>query len=242
MRRGVELHEAGAGLIDVGGFSSRPGAVPVSADEQIGRIVPVVRALSQEHGIPTSIDANDAAVAEAALGAGACALNDISGLQADPSIADLAAREGAGLVLMHMRGTPETMASMTDYGDVVGDVREALERSYRQALDAGVQHENIVIDPGIGFAKTAAQSTVILARLEEFAAIGRPVFIGVSRKSFLGAVTGRAAAARLGETVAATLFAFDHGARIHRVHDAGEAAAALAVWQTLRGAEKRADS
>lgn len=234
---GLQIANAGADIIDVGGESSRPGAPTVPIDEQIRRITPVIEALTRRTGLAVSVDTTRRAVAEAALAAGASILNDITGLAADPGLGRLAAQTGAGLVLMHMRGTPETMQDDTNYDDLFGEIVGHLRAGIDRATSYGVKPEQIVVDPGIGFAKTAEQNMEILANLESLAILGRPILMGLSRKAFLGGITGRDAPNRGSETIAASIFAARHGARIHRVHDVAEVAAALKVHDALVACE-----
>ncbi len=215
-----ELIAEGADWIDVGGESTRPGAAPVDAAEEWGRIAPVIEAARQAgHPVPLSIDTTKSAVAERALDAGAAVINDISSLRFDPAIASLVARRGAGLILMHMRGTPRTMQADPRYDDVAAEILTELGAAVARAVQAGVAREQIVIDPGIGFGKTAQHNLEILRRLAEFSALGRPVLVGCSRKSFLGAVLDLPAEERLEGTLAAHAAAVLEGAHLVRVHD-----------------------
>ena len=173
-------------IIDLGGESTRPGSGGVSAQEEIDRVEPVIRALSREGGPPISIDTKKAAVARAALEAGAVIINDISSGSADPEMLPLAARTKCGLVLMHMRGAPADMQTRTDYADLTREVRAELEERLQAALEAGVGPEAIVLDPGIGFAKTPTQNLELLARLDGLTGLGYPLLVGPSRKSFIG--------------------------------------------------------
>ena len=231
---GLSMAEDGASIIDVGGESTRPGAAAVSVEEEQTRVVPVIAALARA-GLVVSVDTRNAATMAAALDAGAAIVNDVSGLTHDPAARPLVARRGCATVLMHMRGTPETMNAMTDYADVVRDVARELSARVVLALAAGIPRAAIAIDPGIGFAKTGEQSLLILRGLDSFTALGFPVLIGVSRKSFIGRLSGEAdAARRLPGSLAAGLFALSRGARILRVHDVRETAQAIRIWQALR--------
>ncbi|HEY0016248.1 MAG TPA: dihydropteroate synthase [Longimicrobium sp.] len=226
----------GADIVDVGGESTRPGAPPVSADEEAARVVPVLRALREALDLPVSVDTRRAAVAREALAAGADVVNDVSGL-ADAEMASVVAPSGAGLVLMHMRGTPETMQRLTDYGDVVDDVAAELAESLARADAAGIARERVVLDPGIGFAKTAEQNLELIASLDRIGAqLGRPMLLGASRKSFIGALLGGVPAdARDAGTVGACVAGLARGARLFRVHDVRAARQALDVaWAVLR--------
>jgi dihydropteroate synthase len=226
----------GADLVDVGGESTRPGAPAVSVDEEAARVVPVIRAIRDALELPVSVDTRKAAVAARALAAGADVVNDVSGL-ADPEMAGVVASSGAGLVLMHMRGTPQTMQRLTDYGDVVDDVAAELADSLARADAAGIARERVVLDPGIGFAKTAEQNLELIASLQRLQArLGRPVLLGPSRKSFIGALLGGVPAeARDAGTVGACVAGLARGARLFRVHDVRAARQALDVaWAVLR--------
>ena len=217
--RAHALAAAGAAMVEVGGESSRPGATPVPAEEELRRILPVVRRLARELSIPVGVDTWKGAVAEAALDAGADLLNDITALAHGPALAVAAARAGAGLVLLHMQGIPETMQQAPTYADVVGEVRRALEAAAARAEAAGVPPESIAVDPGLGFGKTARDNLELLRRLEEVCALGRPVMVGASRKAFLGAVLEAPVDDRLEGTLAAGAAAILKGASLVRVHD-----------------------
>lgn len=230
---GERMAREGADLIDVGGESTRPGAEPVIEDEEIRRVVPVIRELVSRVAIPICVDTTKPAVAEAALVAGAAIVNDISGLERAPEIADIAARHGAGLVVMHMRGTPSDMQTRVQYDDLIADILAHWRRALARAEAAGISPRSVAVDPGIGFAKTFEHNLEILRRLPELAGFGHPVLIGLSRKSFLGRITGADAADRDPETIAATLVAASRGARIHRVHDVAAVGRALRAWTAL---------
>lgn len=221
---------AGADLIDVGGESTRPGAEAVSPDDEIARIVPFIRAAARAFpDRPISVDTRKAAVAEAALDAGARIVNDVSGLTFDPAMAPLVAARGAGVVVMHMRGTPADMTRRTGYADVVAEVRAELAERLVRAREAGIPPDAVVADPGLGFAKTAEQSLTLLRRLDALDDLGVPLLVGPSRKSFLGAVLEVPPHRRVAGTVAACVLAYLRGARIVRVHDVEPVAQALAV-------------
>lgn len=232
----------GADLIDVGAESTRPGAEAVPADEEWRRLAPILPAVAQL-GVPVSVDTVKRAVAERALDEGASIINDVSGLAQDPEIATLAARTGAGLVLMHMRGTPRTMQDDTRYDDVVGEVVGALARSRRRAVDAGCEPDRIAIDPGIGFGKSLEGNLELIARLDELTALGAPVWIGPSRKSFLGALLHLPPPERVEGTIAACVAALTRGARVFRVHDVRPVRRALDVaWAIERVTSPRASA
>jgi dihydropteroate synthase len=232
--RGEALAEAGADVIDVGGESTRPGAAPVPADEELRRIMPVVEALARLP-VPISIDTRKAAVARRALEVGAAIVNDVSAL-GDEEMAPLVARSGAGVVLMHMRGTPADMQADPRYDDLLGEIAGFLAAAAARAEAAGVAPAHVALDPGLGFGKTAAHNLEILARLEEIASLGYPVAIGISRKSTLGAVTGRPPLERLSAGVAAAALAVARGARIVRTHDVRETLDAVRIAEAILGA------
>jgi dihydropteroate synthase len=227
-----ELAAEGAGVVDVGGESTRPGAQPVALGEEIRRVVPVIErvAVSGGGGPVVSVDTRKAAVAGAALQAGARIVNDVSAFRHDPAMAGVVAGAGAGCILMHMLGDdPRTMQADPRYGDVVSAVKEFLEERLAYAVDAGVREDRVWLDPGIGFGKTVDHNLELLRRLDEIVAIGRPVVIGTSRKAFLGRLTGRAERDREAGTIATNVIAYERGARIFRVHDVRAAADALTV-------------
>jgi dihydropteroate synthase len=231
LERAAAMVAEGAGILDVGGESTRPGAAPVDPREEIGRVVPVVRLLSARLGVPISIDTRRAEVARAALDAGADVVNDVSSLT-DPAMARVVADAGAGLVLMHMRGTPATMQDDPVYADVAAEVAAELGDRLATATAAGIPAERIVVDPGIGFGKTYAHNLELIARLDVLTRLGRPILVGPSRKAFLGALLGGApATGRAVATAAACTVALLKGARIFRVHDV------RIVWEALRVAD-----
>ena len=209
----------GADCIDIGGESSRPGASPVSAEEEWARIGPVLTRLLGRCPVPISVDTTKAAVAARALDAGVAIVNDISALRFDPALAGLVAEAGAGLVLMHMQGTPRTMQERPSYGDVVAEIRAFLAERLQVAMAAGIPPEAILLDPGIGFGKAVEHNLTLLRRLPELGTLGRPLLVGPSRKSFIGAVLGTAVTDRLEGTAAALALAIAGGATLVRVHD-----------------------
>ncbi len=226
---------AGADLIDVGGESTRPGAAPVDVAEERRRVLPVIRVLARQATVPISIDTTKADVARAAVDAGAAILNDISGLRYDPAVARVAAESGAPLVLMHMRGRPADMQVSAVYADVVGEVLRELADVVARAVRAGVQREQIIVDPGIGFAKRAPHSLALLARLPELATLDRPLLVGPSRKSFLEAAVGaRHTGARDWATAGAVAAAVLLGAHIVRVHAVAPMVDVVRVADALR--------
>jgi dihydropteroate synthase len=234
---GRALAADGASILDICGESTRPGAEAVAPEEQIRRVVPAIEGLVAA-GVPAqiSIDTTRLAVAEAAVVAGATYVNDISAFRTDPELAGLVADRGLDCCLTHMRGQPRTMQTQAVYDDVVADVKAFLEERLAVALAAGIAEERIMLDPGIGFAKTLAHNLELLRRLDELVALGRPVVIGTSRKSFLGRITGREADDRLPGTIATNVIALERGASVFRVHDVRAVADALAVAAaTVRG-------
>lgn len=237
IRSAVGMVEAGADILDVGGESTRPGAAPLAADEELRRVMPVIEAIATRLHVPISIDTYKAAVAERALDAGASIVNDISGFRYDPPIAAVAARRGAAVVLMHNRGRSEKMYEFAVYGDVVADVSRELLACAEAAMAAGVARHRIVLDPGFGFAKRAEHSLEALARFDEFHALGFPLLSGPSRKSFLQTGLGdRPAAERLWGTAAAVTASVLAGAHIVRVHDVREMVDVVRVADTVLAA------
>jgi dihydropteroate synthase len=220
----------GAEIVDVGGESTRPGAAPVPVAEELARVIPVIEGVAGL-GLPAqiSIDTMKVEVARAALDAGASYVNDVTAFRHDPDMAALVADRGVDCCLMHMLGEPRTMQEDPRYDDVVDDVKAFLEQRVAAAVAAGVAEERIQLDPGIGFGKTLEHNLELLRRLDELAAIGRPLVIGTSRKSFLGRITGRDVTERVHATAATNVIAFERGARVFRVHDVAATADALAV-------------
>jgi len=228
---GRQMLADGADILDIGGESTRPGAAPVTPGEEQARILPVIRALS---GAVVSVDTRNAATMAAALDAGARIINDVSALMHDPATLALVAARGCPVVLMHMRGEPGTMDDHAVYGDVAAEVLAELLAARDRALAAGVKAENIALDPGFGFAKRGSQNVTLLRATGRFATLGHPLLIGLSRKKFLGQISGEADPARRDpESIAAGLFAVGLGAHILRVHDVAGTARALRVWQNL---------
>jgi dihydropteroate synthase len=237
-RRAHVLLDEGADVVDVGGESTRPGSDPVSEKEEQRRVVPVVREILRTRpGALVSVDTYRAGTAEAALEAGARIVNDVTALRGDPRMARLVADVGCPVVLMHMLGEPKTMQREPRYEDVTREVREFLARRAEHATAAGVEEENIILDPGIGFGKTSEHNLTLLARLGEIAALGFPVLLGASRKRFLGGITGAERAKdRVFGTVATTVLGYERGATLFRVHDVGANREALAVAEAVRNA------
>ncbi len=230
-----KMFDEGAQVIDVGGESTRPGSDPVSPEEELRRVLPVIQAmLSARPDSMVSIDTYRSSIAEAALDAGAGAVNDVTAL-GDPRMAGLMAERGCPIILMHMLGEPKNMQQHPHYEDVVRDVRDFLAERAQQALRAGVKLENIILDPGIGFGKTPEHNLKLLKRLDSLVELGFPVLVGVSRKSFLGKITGSEdPKSRLFGTVAANVLAYERGASLFRVHDVRANKEALAVAAAIR--------
>jgi dihydropteroate synthase len=217
----VRLVEEGADLLDLGAESTRPGAVPVSEQEERRRLIPVVTAVAKAVSVPISVDTSKAEVARAALDAGAVMINDVTALRGDRAMVDVVAETGAGLVLMHMQGTPETMQRAPHYDDVVGEVARFLAERARFAMDHGVPQDRIVLDPGIGFGKTLYHNLDLLANLHTFVQLGFPLLVGPSRKGFIGQLTQQSVEARAWGTAGVVALAVQQGANMLRVHDVG---------------------
>ena len=235
----LQMERDGAAIIDVGGESTRPGSDAVDAAAELERVVPVIERIRRRSGIAISIDTRKEGVARAALDAGADLVNDVSALRYDPRLAALVAERGVPVILMHMRGEPRTMQSEAHYGDVVREVAEELAERRAEALAAGITEEQILVDPGIGFAKTAEHNLELLARCAELAHLG-PLVVGASRKGFVGRLTGQPAGApRMAGSLAAVAAAHRAGAVIVRVHDVRETADFLAVLNAIETRARR---
>jgi dihydropteroate synthase len=233
VRRGREIVDEGAAIVDVGGESSRPGAAPLGAQEELARVRPIVSALSADPSVVVSIDTRHAQVAKACVAAGACIINDIAGFR-DPAMVRVAAKCEAGVVVMHMLGEPATMQERPAYDDVVEDVRSFLERQALRLRDAGVAPGRIAVDPGIGFGKDLEHNLALLGGLGRIASLGYPVVLGVSRKRFIGALTGADDPAdRLPGSLVAAAWGALHGAAVLRVHDVAATVQALTVARAL---------
>jgi dihydropteroate synthase len=231
---GVAMAATGADIIDIGGESTRPGAQPVSQAEELARVLPVVRGLRREVGLPISIDTYKSNIARAALEAGADIVNDISALRFDPAMTSLVAAEKVPVVLMHMQGTPLTMQAEPRYADVTREVRDFLAAQLYEVMDSGIAREMIILDPGIGFGKTIDHNLQLLRTLPVLAALGQPLLVGVSRKAFIGKILNLEAADRLEGSLAAAVAAVLAGANILRVHDVAETSKALGVTDAIR--------
>jgi dihydropteroate synthase len=231
----LELVERGADLLDVGGESTRPGAEPVPVEEELRRVRSVVEALAGRVAVPISVDTSKAAVAEACLAAGARIINDVTALAGDPDMPRVARETGAGVILMHMQGTPQTMQVQPHYDDVVREVGEFFEARLQGVATSGIPPERVVLDPGIGFGKTRQHNLLLLAHLDTYQRLGRPVCLGLSRKGFIGRMLGdRPTERRLAGSLGATCFALARGAvQVVRVHDVEETRDAVTVFSVL---------
>ncbi len=234
--RALAMAGDGADIIDIGGESSRPGADPVSEQEETRRVVGVIEEIHRRIDTPLSIDTYKAGVARRAVEAGAAMINDISALAFDPDMAPLAAALSVPVILMHIKGTPRDMQKDPHYTDLIGEVRGALGRTIERAVAAGIDPERIIIDPGIGFGKTAEDNLTLIGHIRDFFELGRPVLVGASRKSFIGSLTGKPVNDRLWASVGAASAAVLQGAHIVRVHDVAETRDALAVVDAIKRA------
>lgn len=223
IEHGIAMAKEGADIIDIGGESTRPFSKPISSDEEIDRVVPVISALAREIKIPISIDTWKGSVAREALKAGASMVNDITALRRDPAIASVAAESGVPVILMHMKGTPEDMQKNPVYDDVIGEIKQFLADAAKKAVEAGIPEDLIVIDPGIGFGKTFDHNLQIMKELPSFLSLGLPLLIGTSNKSFIGEVLGKKVDERVIGTMATVAVAAMHGAHVVRVHNVKEA-------------------
>lgn len=237
IRHGLEMAEAGADLIDVGGESTRPGARRVPVEAEVRRTIPVIRALAKAVRVPLSIDTSKAEVAEQALGSGASIVNDVTALRGDARMASVVARANASVILMHMRGTPETMQRHPRYGDVVVEVVEFLRRAADTAQAAGVAHEHILIDPGLGFGKTVEHNLQLMRQLSVFVSLGYAVVVGPSRKTFIGTVLDVDTGERLPGTLACVAAAAQAGVQVVRVHDVGATVQFLRMLEVINPPE-----
>jgi len=229
------MASGGASLIDIGGESTRPGSQPVPVNEQIARVVPVIRAIREQFGATISIDTGKAAVAEAALDAGAMVINDIFAGRDDPELLALAGRRAAPIILMHMQGTPASMQMNPIYNDVVHEVIAFLRDRIAAANNAGIEPSNILIDPGIGFGKTVEHNLDLLRRLPELKAFGRPLVVGTSRKGFIGKITGEdLATGRLFGTAATVAWSVANGADLVRVHDVAQMSQVVRMIEAIQ--------
>ncbi|MBN2216142.1 MAG: dihydropteroate synthase [Pirellulales bacterium] len=233
----LRLVDAGADLVDVGGESTRPGAAPVGADEELRRVVPVVQQLAARIDVPISIDTSKAVVAREAIAAGAEAINDVTGLAGDSEMMSLAVEMGVGVVVMHMRGTPRSMQAAPTYDNVAAEVRDYLAGRRDALVAAGVRRERICLDPGIGFGKTTEHNLELLARIDAFHSLGCPLLVGPSRKAFIGQVLGDSRAERTAGTIGVALALARRGVQLVRVHDVGQVRQALVLFEASGGLE-----
>ena len=231
--RGLELISAGADILDIGGESTRPGAEPVPPEEELRRVIPVIKGLREETEAVISIDTYKAVVAEAALEAGADMVNDISALRFDGRMGEVLAETAAPVILMHMQGEPRTMQENPHYDDVVSEIISFLRRRIEEAVELGIAPERVIIDPGIGFGKRVEHNLEILRRLDELKVLGRPILIGPSRKSFIGQLSGAPVSERLPGTIAAVALGIAKGAAIVRVHDVREVRQAVRIADAI---------
>ncbi|MCG8566005.1 MAG: dihydropteroate synthase [Desulfobacterales bacterium] len=242
--QGIQLVEQGAHILDIGGESSRPFAEPVSAQEEMDRVVPVVEALTKEIDVPISVDTVKASVARAAMDAGATIINDISAFEKDPEMVTLAAERDLPVILMHMKGTPETMQVNPDYDDLMGEITSYLQERAEFAMAQGVSRENIILDPGIGFGKTVHHNLVLIQQLEKIEALGYPILMGPSRKSFIQNILTQRENTPIGPdhakteygTLAAVAASLHKGAHIVRVHDVQQVKAFTRILDAIRNA------
>ncbi len=235
---GLRLVAEGADLLDVGGESTRPGSAPVPPEEELRRVLPVVAGLRARAAVPLSVDTSKAEVARACLAAGAHVVNDVTALRGDPGMAEVVRAAGAGVILMHMQGTPATMQAAPVYGDVVAEVADFFQERLQAAAKVGIGAERVVLDPGIGFGKTVAHNLQLLARLDAFQRLGRPVCLGVSRKGFVGRLLGgRPVEERLAGSLAVVCHAMARGAvQVVRVHDVGPTRDAVTLFAAIDAA------
>jgi dihydropteroate synthase len=231
---GLRLVEEGADIIDIGGESTKPGSKPLELEEELRRVIPVIKSISAEVDVPISIDTYKSTVAQKAIEAGAEIINDISGLNFDPSLAKVASKEDTPLVLMHIRGTPETMQKNVHYDSLFSEILQYLKDSIQRAESAGLDPRQIIVDPGIGFGKTVEDNLLIIKNLHEFRILGKPILLGTSRKSFIGKILNAEVGERLEGTLSSITVGVLNGANIIRCHDALQAKRAIAVADAIR--------
>ena len=235
VEHGLAMEREGAAIIDVGGESTRPGSKPLPLEEELRRILPVIESLARKTDVPISIDTYKSPVAKEAIRAGAALINDISGLHFDPDLAGVAAKEKVPMILMHIRGTPETMQTDIHYDSLLSEILQSLKESIQKAERAGVDPDQVIIDPGIGFGKTSEHNLLILKHLSEFRVLGKPLLLGTSRKSFIGKILDADDVSdRLEGTLASIAIGVFNGAHIVRCHDVREAKKAIAVADAIR--------
>lgn len=235
VEHGLKLASEGADILDIGGESTRPGAEPIPLHEELRRVIPVIEALAKQTDIPLSVDTSKAEVAQRAIDAGATIINDVTGLRGDPNMVQVAAKTAAGIVVMHMRGTPKTMQLNPHFDDVVKEINDFFAERIRTLTAWEIKPEAIAIDPGIGFGHKLEHTLTLLAHLAEFRHFGRPLCLGISRKGFLGQVTGRPVTERMAGTLAVSCFATAMGGvQIHRVHDVAPLRDAMLLHEAIR--------
>jgi dihydropteroate synthase len=230
----LQLAAEGAEILDIGGESTRPGAASVSVSDELARVIPVIQALARQTDRTISIDTQKPEVAEAAVAAGAAIINDIAAHRTDPAMWESVARTGAGYICMHMQGTPQTMQESPHYADVVTEVREFFEDRLQRLIAVGVRPEQVALDVGIGFGKTVEHNVALLAAISSFQMLGRPLVLGVSRKSFIGKLAGSLTDDRLAGSIAATMMAVHDGVQLVRTHDVAATRQALQVVTAIR--------
>jgi dihydropteroate synthase len=238
IEHGLRMVEEGADMIDIGGESTRPGSKPIAPEEEVRRVIPVIEALAKRVDVPISIDTCKSGVARRAIDAGAEIINDISGLHVDPGLAGVAAREDIPLVLMHIRGTPETMQKDVHYDSLLSEILLSLKESIQTAESAGVPPGQIIVDPGIGFGKTLEHNLLIIKHLPELRVLGKPILIGTSRKTFIGKILNADVSERLEGTLSSIAIAVVQGAHIIRSHDVLQTKKTIAVADAIRQAEE----
>jgi dihydropteroate synthase len=231
---GLKMVEEGADLIDIGGESTRPGSKPLGLEEELRRVIPVIESLVKEVDVPISIDTYKSTLAQKAIGAGAQMINDISGLHFDPDLAKVAAKEDIPLILMHIRGTPETMQKDIHYESLFSEILQYLKESILRAESAGLDPDQIIIDPGIGFGKNLEDNLLLIKHLQEFRILGKPILLGTSRKSFIGKILNADVTERLEGTLSSIAIGVLNGAHIIRCHDIVQAKRAIAVADAIR--------
>ncbi|MFZ0449439.1 MAG: dihydropteroate synthase [Desulfatiglandaceae bacterium] len=234
IEHGISMVEEGADFIDIGGESTRPFSEPLSSEEEVSRVIPVIEAIAREVSVPISIDTCKGSVAREALRAGASIINDISALRLDPEIASVAAEAGVPVILMHMKGTPENMQKNPVYGDLIWEIKDFLKGAAQRAIKAGISEDLILVDPGIGFGKTFDHNLQIIQNLSSFSSLGRPILIGTSNKAFIGKILGKEAHERLTGTMATVAVTAMNGAHIVRVHNVKEAVETVKMVDAIK--------
>jgi dihydropteroate synthase len=232
--QGLRMAEEGADIIDIGGESTRPGSKPIELEEEFRRVIPVIESIAKEVDVPISIDTYKSAVAQRAIESGAQMINDISGLHFDPGLAEVAAKQDVPLVLMHIRGTPETMQKNVHYDSLFSEILQYLKESIQRAESAGLDPQQIIIDPGIGFGKTLEDNLLIIKNLLEFRILGKPILLGTSRKTFIGKILGAGVTDRLEGTLSSIAIGVLNGAHMIRSHDVFQAKKAIVVADAIR--------